>query len=154
MQTDILLATLQMHAVILSMECYQDFNFRFEGLWQWQTFMTFHCMDALFVKHLKEHPPPLCHVIWSVRPVGICGPSLSSPSLTHYSTELPHEYLMHLWSAYESRPQWKLSAISTSNSKYATEYYFNFYSGLPHFMFQCEACHNCPTHLGHKYPTH
>ena len=48
--------------------------------------------------------------------------SSASPSLTCYSAELPlraglirnvytHEYLMHLWSAYESQPQWKLSAI-------------------------------------------
>ena len=57
-QTDILLAKLQWLAVILSIECCQDLNFRFEGLWQWQTFMIFHCMDALFVKHLKDLPPP------------------------------------------------------------------------------------------------
>ena len=46
-------------------------DFRFEGLWQWQTFVTFHCMDALFVKYLKEHPPPLCLIMWSVLSVGI-----------------------------------------------------------------------------------
>ena len=48
-QTDIALATLQWHAVILCIECCQDFNFRFEGLSQWQTFMTFHlCQNVIF----------------------------------------------------------------------------------------------------------